>query len=140
MGNYDGTLQVLIGAVDTSYGLAEIDLTVTLLVSGQELTGRVISEEAYYREMAATGHDQLGIVRTAFGPLAEEARKKREENRDRMQRRHEVPLPPPPKMPEYLHLQVESAEGETKLWRLDLASIDAWTLDDLAVGPPLEEL
>lgn len=111
----DPTLRELVRAIEES---GRTSVPVALTVRGTVLHGELVSQQRYFADLAAENPLVSALEPTA-GLLGKDYRK---ETRDSAHR--------------YLHLRGGRVhphlDGVGALWRIRLASVDAWTLHDMA--------
>jgi hypothetical protein len=107
----DPVLHQLAQAINES-GQAATPITVS--VRGTVLTGALIAEQSYYRELIA-GNPLLSALDPSSGLLGKEYAKDAEAASDR-----------------HLHLRATGVRGGSEvaegLWRISLEAVDGWTL------------
>jgi hypothetical protein len=100
----DPVLEQLLRAVNES-GQAQVPVTVT--AHGTVVTGVLIAQEAYFRQLAE-GSPLLSALQPASGLLGKDYAKDVDDEAGH-------------------HLHIRAASGEKGLWRISLDSVDGWT-------------
>jgi hypothetical protein len=108
----DPVLEQLVRAVNES---GHTRVPVTVAAHGTVVTGVLIAQQAYFRELAE-GSPLLSALEPASGLLGKEYAKDVDAEAAR-------------------HLHIRADAGEKGLWRLSLESVDAWKVGALDAGP-----
>jgi hypothetical protein len=104
----DPVLEQLVHAVNES---GQTRVPVTVAAHGTVVTGVLIAQQAYFRELAEAS-PLLSALEPASGLLGKEYAKDVEAESAR-------------------HLHIRAASGEKGLWRLSLESVDGWKVGAL---------
>lgn len=107
----DPVLEQLVRAVDES---VQARVPVTVAAHGTVLTGLLISQDAYFTELAEAS-PLLSALAPASGLLSKDYAKEVDAGSGH-------------------HLHIRAASGQKGLWRLALEAVDGWKAEALDVG------
>lgn len=108
-------------------------MRVALQIAGVSLTGRLVSEIEYRKNVTAIVRlGNAAPMAQAFEAYEKVAVEKRDENARRMAGRPHTPVPA---LPDALHIVLEGDGHDGRVWRFSFDSIAGWALRDFGLEP-----